>query len=293
MIHSMTAFARAELSVDPFFVRAVIRSYNSRHLDIALKLGLDYVELEEKIKARIARRISRGRVEVNLRIKDTSDEAPVFTVNSARAEAYYNALINLKKRFKIDRPVTLELLTGFGDIMEPEPRQVDTGASWEVVSLCVDSALDQLVEMRRREGDHIAQDLARRLDRIEAGLAKIEAASQGLLSAYHNRLMERISRLTEGKVELDSVRVAQEAAFLADRSDISEELVRAASHIVQFRQTMESGKPGGRKLNFLIQEFNREFNTMGSKTEKAEISHQVVELRTELEKIREQIQNVE
>ena len=147
MINSMTAFARVESTVEPFQVRTVIRSYNSRHLDIALKLGLDYLELEEKVKALIAGRLERGRVEVHIRIKDSSEEAPVFSVSPARAEAYYDALVKLKQHFEIDTPVTLELLTGFGDILEPEPRQVDTDACWEVVCACVDTAVDQLVEM--------------------------------------------------------------------------------------------------------------------------------------------------
>lgn len=147
--------------------------------------------------------------------------------------------------------------------------------------------------MRKREGDFIASDISRRLDSIEEGAEKIQKASKNLISHYQQRLEGRIQVLTKGMVEIDPGRIAQEAGFLADRSDISEEIVRAGSHIEQFREIMDSAGPAGRKLTFLLQELNREFNTMGSKTEKARVSHMIVEIKSELEKIREQLQNME
>ncbi len=158
---------------------------------------------------------------------------------------------------------------------------------------CLSRALIDLETMRTKEGDFIADDLQARLDFIETCLIKIKTDSSNLINQYQERLKERIAALTQETVELDPGRLAQEAAYLADRSDISEEVVRAESHVKQFRHIMGSEEPGGRKLNFLLQELHREFNTIGSKIGQAETSHRVVDVKAELEKIREQIQNVE
>ena len=158
---------------------------------------------------------------------------------------------------------------------------------------CLKSALDQLDAMRKAEGDNMAADFKQRLDAIERMLQEIESEAAGLPDVYRQRLKERIDALTHGMVEIDEARIAQEAALLADRSDISEEIVRAKSHIQQFRARMHDDTPAGRPLNFLLQEFNREFNTMGAKSGKADMSHVIVAVKSELEKLREQIQNVE
>jgi len=147
--------------------------------------------------------------------------------------------------------------------------------------------------MRRKEGDYLARDINERLDAISHRLERIDEDASGLLPVYQQRLMERIQTLTRGAVEIDPARIAQEAAFLADRSDICEEVVRARSHLEQWRQLMLADKPAGRKLNFLIQELNREFNTMGAKVGRAELSHIIVDVKAELEKLREQVQNIE
>jgi uncharacterized protein (TIGR00255 family) len=289
----MTAFGRVEKSVGPITVTMVIRTYNSRHLDMVLHLNHDYLTLEEKIKARISKVLERGRVEVRVKIKEEADAAEALVVNTDRAEAYYRALETLRAQFKIEARISLDMLTGFSDVLETRQPERNLEATWAVAKECLDETLTQLVDMRRREGAYMAEDMARRIDGIEACIRKIEALSDGLLPHYQKRLTERISRLVQGSMELDPTRIAQEAAFLADKSDISEELVRAGSHVQQFRAFLSADEPTGRKLNFLLQEFNREFNTMGSKTEKTEISHLVVEMKTELEKIREQVQNVE
>ena len=162
-----------------------------------------------------------------------------------------------------------------------------------MISLCLQIVLADLDRMRSTEGDFILKDFSARLAFIESGLTQIEAATQGMLSAYQQKLTARIEALTQGALELDPVRIAQEAAFLADRSDISEETVRARSHIEQFRTMLNSDEPAGRKLNFLLQELNREFNTMGAKVGQAAVAHVIVDIKAELEKLREQIQNIE
>lgn len=189
--------------------------------------------------------------------------------------------------------VTLDVLIGAGGIIKPAEADRDLDPVWAVVGECLEDALASLNRMRQREGEALAADFGQRLEIIEKHLRTIEKASEGMLAVYQAKLRERIDVLTQGQVEIDPGRLAQEAAFLADRSDISEEIVRAASHLEQFRRILEGDAPAGRKLNFLLQEFNREFNTMGAKTTRTEVAHRVVELKCELEKIREQVQNVE
>ncbi|MBW2192623.1 MAG: YicC family protein [Deltaproteobacteria bacterium] len=293
MIRSMTAFATAEKTEDDFSITVEIRSYNSRYLDIVLRLPHGYLNLEEKIKQRISGRVARGRIEVKIQIRDASEDAHTFEIDMSRARAYHGVLHQLKKEFQIDGRDSLELLLGVGGIIKPAEVETDMERCLRVVRDCLDEAMDDLVDMREREGDFIARDFAERLDFIETRIDQIETASHGLLQQYQERLKERIQALTDGVVEIEPARIAQEAAFLSEKSDISEEIVRAKSHIKQFETIMNSEDASGRKLNFLVQELNREFNTMGSKTEDANVSHTVVDIKSELEKIREQIQNVE
>ena len=293
MMKSMTAYARAENSADAINTSIEIRSYNSRHLDVSLRIMHGYNVLEEKIKTLITEKIARGRIEVSLQINDGSDEAYNFEINIPKAKAYYDRLVQLKDQFGLPPEITVDLLVREGGVIRSVDIDRDMDAVWPVVRNCVDEALNHLIEMRKKEGEFIALDITNRINQIEESVHMIEKESSDLLYHYQQRLKERIMVLTKGVVELDIERITQEAAFLADKSDISEEIVRVASHIKQFRSIMKSEEPAGRKLNFLLQELNREFNTMGSKTEKAHVSHIIVEVKSELEKIREQLQNVE
>ena len=289
----MTAYALAERTKNKINVLAEIRSYNSRHLDIALRVPHGYSALEEKIKARINKGLARGRVEMSLQIKDDADEAYKFEVNIPKAKAYYDSLVQLKDQLNLPFDMPVDLLVREGGVIRPAEIDRDLETVWTVVNDCLDEALKNLVAMREKEGEMIAIDIAERVNRIEKNLHQIEHVSDDLLAHYQQRLKERIVTLTRGMVEIDPERIAQEAAFLADKSDISEEILRVRSHIKQFRAIMESEEPAGRKLGFLLQELHREFNTMGSKTESTHASHVIVEVKSELEKIREQLQNVE
>ena len=293
MIKSMTAFSRAEKTKGNFSIIIEIRSYNSRYLDVAMRVSRGYLLLEDRIKGMISEKVNRGRIEVNVQIKSNLDETLAFDVDSDRAKAYHEVLMKLKSLCNIKTEVSLDLLAGASGIIIQEEAERDIDACWLVVKECLAEAIHDLNKMRSKEGNFIAADIIKRLDYIENCLNQIEDKSCDLLSYYQQRLKERIASLTKGIVEIEPGRVAQEAAFLADRSDISEEIVRAASHLKQFRDIANSEESSGRKLNFLLQELNREFNTMGSKTEKAHISHIVVDVKSELEKIREQVQNVE
>lgn len=293
MIKSMTAYALAEKVKTKLHVLAEIRSYNSRHLDIALRLPHGYGTLEEKVKAVINGVVARGRIEISLQINDDTDEGYKFEVNIPKARAYHDSIVQLKDHLDLQTDVSIDLLIREGGIIRSAEIDRDMETVWTVVKDCLDEALKNLVAMREKEGEMIAFDIADRINRIEQSVHLIKNKSSDLLLHYQQRLKERIAALTRGMVEIDPDRIAQEAAFLADKSDISEEILRVESHVKQFRAIMKSDEPAGRKLNFLMQELHREFNTMGSKTESTQASHIIVEVKSELEKIREQLQNIE
>ena len=289
----MTAFSRAEKTENNFSTIIEMRSYNSRYLDIVTRVSRGYLLLEDRIKGMISEKVNRGRVEINAQIKSDSDETVAFIVDEVKAKSYHKAMMQLKKLCSIKDEGSLDLLATVNGMITQAGTERDIDCCWQVVKKCLAEALDDLNKMRSKEGEFIAQDITKRLDYIENCLTQIKDMSCDLLDYYQRRLKERLVSLTKGIVEIEPGRVAQEAAFLAEKSDISEEIVRSASHLKQFRDIVNSTEPSGRKLNFLLQEFNREFNTMGSKTEKAHVSHIIVDVKSELEKIREQVQNVE
>jgi len=293
MIKSMTAFSSVEKHQDNMNIQVEIRSYNSRHLDLNLRMTHGYMAVEEKLRSLIAAHVVRGRVEVKVGIRDESEISYAFEVDAAKAGAYHKALSELKGYLGTTGEIPLDLVVSKGDVIRPVEQSRDVDRAWGVVEPCVKEALAELDTMRLREGQHIADDFVMRLKRIEEYLAEIRNNSKGLLQLYKNRLKERILVLTRDVVKVDEGRIEQEAALLADKSDISEELVRAFSHINQFNTLMAGPDPSGQSLNFLLQEMNREFNTIGSKTGKADVAHAVVAVKSELEKLREQVQNVE
>lgn len=293
MLKSMTAYATNETNEQNISVSVEIRTYNSRHLDIMLRLPSVYLNLEEKIKGLISSAIVRGRVEVRLKITDDSAAAGAYEVDLNKAKAYFSALEQLKSALNLKGGPSLDSIAAVPGILQLAENGQDSEASWPLSVSCMQQALDELDRMRRQEGAFLEKDFLQRLKRLEQGIDQIEQMAAGLVDQYREKLLARIDALTQGTVELDPMRVAQETAFLADRSDISEEIVRARSHIAQFRTIMAADEPAGRKLNFLLQEFNREFNTMGSKIGQADIAHIVVDMKAEIEKMREQVQNIE
>lgn len=293
MITSMTGFASAAATAENIAVTVEMRTYNSRNLDLSLRVSPGDPGLEERIRALLSGRLVRGRVEVKIQVETTVDDAARVEVDMSRARALVAVLKRLQADLGLDGAPSLELLMACGGILQNAAPETDVERVWPTLEACLTQALGELDAMRGREGRYLAQDLAARLDRVEGALKEIAGNAAGLTVIYQERLRERIATLTQGLVEIDHTRLAQEVAFLAERSDISEELVRAESHIRQFRGIMAAPEAGGRKLNFLLQELNREFNTMGSKIGSADVAHAVVDVKSELEKIREQVQNVE
>jgi len=293
MIKSMTAYAHTKVAEGGYAISCEIRTYNARYLDIVLRIPHSYMFLEEQIKTLISKRISRGRIEMMIQIRDESDPDYEIEVDTAKMRGYEKALQQLKSAFHTEDRLSTDFLMGAAGIIKFVEPEKNLEAVWSVLKQCLKSTLTDLNAMRAKEGEFLAQDFIERLGFIQECLAEIRESADDLLPHYQERLKERIHALTKGGVEIDPARIAQEAAFLADRSDISEEIVRAGSHLNQFRTIMDSTEPAGRKLNFLLQEFNREFNTMGAKAGNAQVSYIIVTVKSELEKIREQVQNVE
>ncbi len=293
MIKSMTAYAKAEVTENAIGVMAEIRTLNSRQLDFQVRVPHGYGPMEERIKETINRKISRGRIEVRLFVTDTSEESSAYEVNLPRARAYHKTLQELVGSLGLQGDIPVQLFTGAQGIVSPAEATVDLDTRWGLIERCLEDCLAQLDLMRTTEGDYLKKDFEERLAFIESAVERVAVECADLVPQYQKKLADRIRNLTDGIVELDQARIAQEAAVLADRSDISEEIVRARSHVLQFRSIMDGAEPGGRKLNFLLQEFNREFNTMGSKVGNAAIAHLIVDVKSELERLREQVQNVE
>ncbi|MFN2436918.1 MAG: YicC/YloC family endoribonuclease [Desulfotignum sp.] len=293
MIKSMTAFAKAVHTQDAVTAEAVIRSYNSRHLDVAVYLPDICQGLEEEIKKIVTRYHHRGRIEIRVTVQDERAQESGFDVDDARAAAYLKALKQVTRGLGLSREPDLTDVLSAGHIIVPAAHDPNQPLVTAVVSEAVDLAARHLDQMRRAEGDHLYHDLMARIDAIEAQMDQVKELAVDIPVLYKKRLEERLARLTTGQGEIDPVRLAQEVAILADKSDVSEEIVRIASHIDQFRKTMNAEQSRGQTLNFLIQEFNREFNTIGSKAGQAALSHRVVDLKSQLEKIREQVQNIE
>lgn len=293
MIKSMTAFASATFTQEPYAVEVTLRSYNSRHLDFSIYLPEACQPFEEDVKKLVARFHDRGRIEIRLGLTDQSKDPDLFEVDGVKAQAYYKALKTLQETLNLAPEISLDHILAARNIIVPAKKVIAPDLLWQVVSKAVETGARELDHMRRQEGENLFQDLKSRMDYIESQMEALAKEAKEIPLAYKQRLEERLAGLTADVEGIDPVRLAQEVAILADKSDVSEEMVRLASHIILFREVLEAEQSQGRKLNFLIQEFNREFNTIGSKAGNARLSHRVVDLKSELEKIREQVQNIE
>ncbi|OEU79722.1 MAG: YicC family protein [Desulfobacterales bacterium C00003060] len=293
MIKSMTAFGRAGKTVEGRMYAVEIRSLNGRYRDVTVHMPPQFVPVEDQIKKLVSTRISRGRVTVMIKVKNDSQAVSDIHVNLPLCKAYYGALCKLNETLQIEEKVGIQTLLGMQGIITATAPEEDLEKTWLPLSSCISEALEGLDAMRISEGTAIYQDFQKRLQSIEDSLSRIRVSAPSVLSQYHDRLKERIATLTQGAVDIEPNRLVQEAAFLAEKSDITEEVVRAESHLKQFRTMIETDNPAGRALDFLLQELNREVNTIGSKAGDAQLSHVVVEVKSELEKLREQVQNIE
>jgi uncharacterized protein (TIGR00255 family) len=292
MIASMTGFGRGEASADGVMVSVELRTVNSRFLEVAARLPRSLNIRENEIKEIVRRKISRGKVNLLAAVEREGAGAIPVTINAAAAKSYAKLLNQLRKAAGIRETVRLQHMLQFSDIFEQRELENTDEKEWEVMQKALALALDGLETMRRNEGGELEKDFRGRIALLEERLGRVEELSQAQVPAERARLRERIAQLLE-KEKIDEGRLEMELAMLADRLDVTEECVRFRSHNKFFLDAIASPEAAGRKLNFLIQEMNREANTIGSKSSATEIAHIVVGMKEELERIREQLQNIE
>lgn len=292
-MRSMTGYGRGDCAKDGCKFTVELNSINRKQSDIAINLPKELVELEPRIRDGINSQLSRGRINAVVAYhRNTDKAAEQVELDEALAVAYLKAIQKLQKRTKLTGAITLDTVLRAPGVLKLAEPTWDADAVWPSVEAALKKALAQLVKMREKEGRFLAEDLQRRLEVLMAGAARIRQSAPETVKRYRDQLHARVKEAGL-EVPLEDERLLKEVVFFADRCDITEELTRLDSHFVQFRDCLKSNEPVGRTLDFLSQEMNRELNTIGSKANAAEISQEVVKLKAELEKIREQIQNIE
>jgi uncharacterized protein (TIGR00255 family) len=290
---SMTGYGRGSAIGDDFSVSVDLKTVNNRFLDVHLRLGGELSSLEGQIKRRISSRLSRGRVDVTVTFERTSQIA--YELNRPLITGYVKALREMQQEFGIAGELDINLLARLPGALQSARDGLNENMI-AGIERAVDDAIVELDKMRSQEGESLRQEMRERVDNIDALVPVIEAAASGLVETYRARLHKRIGELFSREnqlVELDPARMAQEVAYLADRSDVSEEMVRLRSHLSQFREALDSPTETGKMLDFLLQELNREANTTLSKSTELAIKEAALGIKAEVEKLREQVQNVE
>ena len=290
---SMTGFGRGAVTEENFAVSVEIKTVNNRFLDLNLRLGNELQSLEGNLKRLIQNRLSRGRIDVFINYERTSEI--VYELNRPLISGYLSALKEMQNEFSLSGEPDLNLIARLPNSLQTKTEDVSDDFT-DGIETAVKLALDELENMREVEGASLKKELESRLWEIEKQLPKIEAEMKTVADEYRLRLNKRITHLlekSESEIEIDQARLAQEVAYLADRSDISEEITRLKSHIEQFRAIMSEEKEVGKRLDFLTQEFNREANTIASKTNNLVVKESALNIKSEIEKMREQVQNVE
>ena len=292
MIRSMTGFGRAQVSVEGYNITVEIRSVNNRYFDFYAKMPRTFSFLEEKVKSLLSTEISRGKVECSLQIETTADESVIVSINEPLAVGYVKAIEELSEKFEVKNDLTALSLARFSDILSITKAPVDEEDLWNKVQVAVKEALAEFIKMREIEGEKLKADVLSRADLIINNVAYIEERSPETVKAYRERLEQKMRELLDS-ANIDEQRLITETAIFADKIAVDEETVRLRSHIKQLESFFEAEGPVGKKLDFLIQEMNRETNTIGSKSQNTKIAYIVVDIKSEIEKIREQIQNIE
>ena len=295
MIKSMTAFGRAKSEGENKTVTVEIKSVNSRFFDCSVKMPRVYSFLEERIKNYVQKNaVSRAKVDVFITVSESATDGTVITVDRGVAESYINALRTLRDEFSLRDDISVMTVARHPDIFRAEKREVDLEEEWEMLRPVLDSAIADYSDMREKEGAKIFDDLTAKVECVRAFSDEIETISHEDTVGYRDKLEAKLRAiLNDNSVEIDEQRLLTECAVWADKIAIDEELVRLRSHFGAFYDISRQSEPSGRKLDFLMQEMNRETNTIGSKANNARIARIVVNMKGELEKIREQVQNIE
>ena len=291
-VRSMTGYGRAQQLIGNKEITVEIRSVNHRFLEYSSRVPRAYSYLEDRLKNLVKASVSRGKVDVSLSIQTVSGTDSQVVINHDLARSYLEALKSLAEDLQIKNDITVSQMTRFSDIFTVLRVADDEEEMWSAVEQVAQEAINNFVAMRLVEGKKMEQDLLYRLDLIEQMVKKVEELSPKTVENYSKRLHARLQEVLQNNA-LDEQRIITEVAIFAEKIAVAEETVRLGSHVHQFRQILASNEPVGRKLDFLVQEFNREANTIGSKAQDLEIARVVVDLKSEIEKIREQIQNIE
>jgi len=292
MISSMTGYGRGEATGDGITAAVEIRSINSRYLEVTARLPRSLSLRENDIKDVIRKKLNRGKITLVATVDRQTTAALPLKVNVSAARGYYRLLNDLRKAVRTTEKVKIDHLLRFSEVIEQQGLETIDDHEWEITLAAIDVALDEMVKMRRKEGGELTKDFEARIRSIGGQLEKVDALSRDRIPEERERLRERIHQLLQGAT-VDEARLEMEIALLADKLDVTEECVRFRSHNKFFLEALSESEAVGRKLNFLVQEMNREANTIGSKSSSSEIAHLVVGIKEELERVREQLQNVE
>lgn len=293
MIRSMTGFGRGEYENEKFSITVEMKSVNHRYNDIIVKMPKKLFKFEEYIKSQIKKHISRGRVEVYINFDESKSDNFKVNPNYAILDEYYRAYSEIKEKYEIRSDISLSMLTKHQDALEIEFEESSEEEIQFVIDESIKLAIQDLVQMRTIEGEKLKEDVIMRVNTINEIVSEIEKLSPEILLAHKKKMIDRINEIKEEGIEFEEQRLAQEVAIFADKTNITEEIVRLKSHFKQVETIISEGGNVGRKLDFLVQELNREVNTIGSKSPDIDISNYVVDMKSEIEKIREQIQNFE
>jgi uncharacterized protein (TIGR00255 family) len=299
MLTSMTGFGRGEAqhtadSGAQVTVTVEIRSVNSRFIEISVRSPRTLSDRELELREAIRKRLERGKISLAISIERQGTETIPLTINEPLAKAYFSLLDKLRTATGLTAEIQLRDLTTFGDIFQGEDNSnAQAEEEWKLTQQALEQAITDLTKMRVQEGQELEKDLRARITAIETQVNAVEGLAKQTAAEEYQKLKDRVLELTKDVDVLNNQRLELEIALIAERLDVTEEIVRLRSHLKFFLEAMESPEAAGRKLNFIMQEMNRETNTIGSKTSQAEVAHRVVQMKQELEKIREQVQNLE
>ena len=293
MVTSMTGYGRSQQSIDGRDITVEIKSVNHRYFEFSARVPRAFGYLEEKLKGYLQGKISRGKVEAGVTVVDTGAAHTAVDINHELAASYINAMRVTGEKLSLQDDLTVSSLMRFSDLFSVHRVQEDEETIWTEVRLVADGAIERFIAMRATEGERLKADILERLESIESRVAAVAEQSPRTEAAYRERLTAKIREVLEDR-QIDETRIVTEAAIFADKIAVDEETVRLRSHIASFRDILGAfNGPIGRKLDFLVQEMNREANTLGSKAQDAATAQVVVEIKSDIEKIREQIQNIE
>ena len=292
MANSMTGYGRSRRTAENYDITVEMKSVNHRYADFSIKLPRFCVFLEDDIKKCISKKVSRGKIDVFVTVRKEEDDSKEFTINTAAAKSLIDSLRSLSESFGLKDDLTLSSVAGFDDIFEINYKEEDEDLLKSCVLNVLDEALAAFCETRKREGEKLVADMKMRNDTVSEKLEEIKKLEPQTVAQYRARLEERIRELISDAA-VDESRLLTETAIMADKLSITEEIVRLSSHLDEFERIITSDESVGRRLDFLMQEMNRETNTIGSKSNSLEIARLVVDIKAELEKMREQLQNLE